>query len=81
MTTSDTLAAKVATLSNLMHSLNADPRPTTDDYLQALPLVVLTAESAVRDAVAQARTEGASWDAIGRRLGVSRQAAWERYGA
>jgi hypothetical protein len=36
--------------------------------------VVLTQESAGR-----ARSEGRTWDEIGQSLGVSRQAAWERF--
>ena len=31
------------------------------------------------DLVIRARREGASWEAIGQVLGVSRQSAWERY--
>jgi hypothetical protein len=32
-----------------------------------------------RRLVAEARAVGASWGQIGRALGISRQAAWERY--
>ncbi len=51
------------------------------------PLEVLRAASqfqryfdAVQGAAAKAaRTEGCTWDEIGQALGVSRQAAWERF--
>jgi len=33
-----------------------------------------------RSAVRAARAEGASWETVGRALGVSRQTAWERFG-
>ena len=36
-------------------------------------------EATLREAVALARDQGASWDQIGKALGVSRQAAWERF--
>lgn len=38
------------------------------------------AEAELRDAVKAARTAGQSWAAIGRTLGISRQAAHERFG-
>ena len=42
---------------------------------------VRDAEQSLRDAVAEARFEGASWSELGAVLGVSRQAAHERFGA
>jgi hypothetical protein len=36
-------------------------------------------EETLRQAVAIAREQGRTWDDIGRSLGVSRQAAWERF--
>ncbi|MEX0797583.1 MAG: hypothetical protein WEB67_04750 [Acidimicrobiia bacterium] len=36
-------------------------------------------EALLRDRVAAARRQGATWDEIGERLGMSRQAAWEYY--
>ncbi len=39
-----------------------------------------TAEAAIVDAVNRARDLGQSWDAIGRRLGTSGEAARQRYG-
>ncbi|HEX7050152.1 MAG TPA: hypothetical protein VF188_08135 [Longimicrobiales bacterium] len=51
-----------------------------------LDLVALTAEAdayvarLLRAAVSSARTAGHSWEAIGRRLGMSRQAAQQRFG-
>ena len=34
----------------------------------------------VNDLVRWAREDGASWEEIAKELGVTRQAAWERYG-
>ena len=36
-------------------------------------------EALVRDRVAAARRQGATWEEIGERLGMTRQAAWEYY--
>lgn len=36
-------------------------------------------EALVREQVAAAREGGATWEVIGDRLGISRQAAWEYY--
>lgn len=67
--------------------------PTTDvlDFFEAtyLPLQRLDTLAAVRAlleeyterAVAQARTRGATWEDIGAYLGVTRQAAQQRYGS
>lgn len=41
----------------------------------------LRADEAVVDAVRGARDFGLSWAAIAHHLGVTRQAAWERYAA
>lgn len=38
------------------------------------------AEDGLREAVARARAAGLSYATIGKALGVSRQAAWERFG-
>jgi len=38
------------------------------------------AETVIREAVARARSEGASWAMVGAALGTSRQAALKRYG-
>jgi hypothetical protein len=39
-----------------------------------------TATIRVNDLVRWAREDGASWEEIAKELGVTRQAAWERYG-
>lgn len=36
-------------------------------------------EALLRDRVAQARSQGATWEEIGESLGMSRQSAWEYY--
>jgi hypothetical protein len=53
------------------------------EALAALHRAVLeraAAEAAIVEAVNQARDHGQSWDAIGRRLGTSGEAARQRYG-
>lgn len=65
-----------------------DRVPDTGDREGAESLAVLhqaalrraEAEAAVAEAVDQARRHGQSWDAIGRRLGTSGEAARQRYG-
>lgn len=76
----ETLQDKVTALSDLMLSIEDDHYPSTADYIQTLTMMQQTAASALTSAVDAARTEGMSWDQIGRWLGTSRQAAWERYG-
>jgi hypothetical protein len=43
-------------------------------------IVTDNARVMLQDAVDQARAEGASWQEVGDALGISRQAAWERFG-
>lgn len=56
---------------------------TTDEMVEMLPKIVAT-ESQVnmflRDWVDLLRERGRSWTEIGAALGVTRQAAWERFG-
>ena len=75
------LTDKLDTLHQLTRGIDDGHYPTTDDLLQILRMIEATSESALRDVVFVARKEGMSWDLIGKRLGVTRQAAWERYGA
>ncbi len=59
-----------------------DSRVLSPDPLEALRELSNAGnelESLVRDRVASARRGGATWDAIGESLGMSRQAAWEYY--
>ena len=49
------------------------------DMIGAVRLVELAAAQARRAIVAEARAEGRTWDEIGDALGVSRQAAHERF--
>lgn len=71
---------KLDVLTELVRSVDATDRGGLDT-VQALRMIAATAESAQRQAVAQARAEGASWDEIGRALGTTRQSAHERYAA
>lgn len=73
------LNAKIDTLAELLHGIDGTDRGGLD-AVQGLRMIAQTAESAQRQAVDQARREGASWDQIGRALGTSRQSAWERFG-
>jgi hypothetical protein len=50
------------------------------DLVQLLRMVRETAESALPYAVESARADGASWEQVARMLGVSKQAAQQRYG-
>ena len=56
-----------------------DPRSTLLDAIADYAVILDEAEQELRTAVAAARAAGASWADIGGRLGVSRQAAWERF--
>lgn len=50
------------------------------DAVKRLTATIEEAEAARGGAVRDARTGGASWQAIGAALGISRQAAQQRYG-
>ena len=55
----------------------------TDDRLREVFLAnarYFNAAEELRSSVEVAREAGCSWAAIGKVLGVSRQAAWERFG-
>lgn len=55
---------------------------TDDELLAALPAsaaAVEAVEAKLRDHVATLRDRGVSWERIAAGLGVSRQAAWERF--
>jgi hypothetical protein len=75
-----TLSRKVDALTELVRSIEDDHYPSDGDYIQALRMIAETAQSALPNAVDSARANGVSWDQIGRYLGTTRQAAWERFG-
>ncbi len=75
----ETLLAKLDNLAENATQLDAFAHLDTADLVQLLRMVRDTADSALTDAVAQARGEGQSWEQVGRWLGTSRQAAHERY--
>lgn len=59
----------------------AKPDPT--DALEGVTeaeRAYVAARQNLDDAVARARANGASWQQIGRALGVTRQWAWQRFG-
>lgn len=72
-------------IENADEGRGPDPLMTLEgDALQAVLAAVkarATAQEAIDAAVQQARDEGASWTVIGSILGVSRQAARQRYSA
>src|SRR4051812_26066019 len=77
----DLRQALSATLARVAGTEESEP-----DREQLLGLVGVTARagsetrSLLAEAVTSARAAGASWDAIGRVLGMSRQAAHQRFG-
>lgn len=73
------LADKLATASDTARSA-ADDYLTPLERVHAIRRLMETAESAQRTAVAAARANGATWEQIGIGLGVTRQAAQQRYG-
>lgn len=81
MTTTEILTDKLDALHDLMRGLDDDNYPTEIDRVQLLRMIRDTAESTLRQAVPAAAASGSTWEQIGRALDVTRQAAWERYGA
>ncbi len=81
-TTTDLLTDKIATaLLNARYAESADQLGDVRETIRCLRLLAGTVESATRTAVAQARETGASWADVGELLGVSKQAAQQRYGS
>lgn len=74
------LTSKLDTLADLARGIDAEYDPDTADLLQGLAMITATAQSALRNVVAQARADGMSWEQIGRWTGTTRQAAQQRYG-
>lgn len=70
---------KIGTLYGLAKGMHPAAKGGLDT-VQALRMARDTADSALTQAVAQARAEGESWQAIGKALGTTRQSAYERYG-
>jgi len=67
-----------------MKILEASPVPVLADdallsSLRACDAAVDAAREVLQRRVELLRERGASWDAIGKALGVSRQSAWERF--
>jgi hypothetical protein len=51
------------------------------DSLRELARLVTATDKALRDFVSSARAGGATWTDIGQALGITKQAAWERFGS
>ena len=59
------------------------PKPDPTDALEAVTeadRAYVAARDHLDAAVAAARANGASWQQIGRALGITRQWAWQRFG-
>lgn len=74
------LRKKIDALTDLVTSIEDDHYPTAADRVQALRMIAETADAALPAAVSELRREGATWEVVARWLGVSRQAAHERFG-
>lgn len=83
MTTDELLAEKVGTAKTLAAQAQDATQGDTraDDVIQCLRMLAETATSALETAVLVAREQGMTWDEIGKWLGVTRQAAQQRFGA
>jgi hypothetical protein len=62
-------------------ALSVDPRTTGTDSLASAAELLATAERSLHRLVGEARDAGMSWARIGEVLGVSRQAAQQRFAA
>lgn len=75
---------RTAEVEAWLDALDPDTTPAEDIAdLRAIAAAVNdrdAAEQRIRDAVDAARAAGRSWARIGIALGISKQAAWERYG-
>lgn len=72
-----TLSANSPLLDLLDHLADTYP---TEDLLDTLANYSAHVDGAIYDTVQKARREGKTWEQIGRSLGVSKQAAQQRYG-
>jgi hypothetical protein len=62
-----------------MPSATQAPHPLDTRLAEVARTVVAQADAAVHDYVDVLRSRGISWTRIGQALGVSKQAAWERF--
>lgn len=76
---SDKRAVLQDLLADFVYPEGPSAYPSGLEMVQLLRMIRETAESALPQAVALARDEGASWEQLGRALGVTRQSAHERY--
>jgi hypothetical protein len=73
-------AAKSLAAQAEQATLDLDSMDTIADVIQCLRMLAETAGSALETAVKHAREGGLTWDEIGKWLGVTRQAAQQRFG-
>lgn len=81
MTAYETFLDKCDTIADHGAQIGEPLHQTALDLVQLLSMVRETADSALPYAVSAARSSGASWEKVARQLGVSKQAAQQRYGA
>lgn len=76
----DILTEKIYAIYDLALAIS-DPQFTSGiDQCQSLRMIAETAQSALRQAVVVARDDGASWETIGKALGITRQGAYDQFG-
>jgi len=75
MTATNATDVHVKVTLGLEGDVSANPLKVISGITQGMAMI----ERELRDAVARARAQGVSWEQIGKALGVSRQAAWERF--
>lgn len=77
----DQLHSHAASLSYDLYDPSADPANREPlELIRAGNFIVDLAQKVMRDAVDRARDAGTSWEAIGVALGITRQAAQQRFG-
>lgn len=80
MALDETFLDKCDVIAEHAKRIGAPLHETSLDLVQLLRMVRETTESAIPHAVSAARADGASWEQVARYLGVTKQAAQQRYG-